>query len=73
MSQSRCMSLIEATSNVALGCAVALATQLLAFPIVGVQASLTQHLWLTTVFTGVSVIRSYLVRRFFNRLLRETA
>ena len=68
MSQSRCMSLIEAISNVALGCAVALATQLLAFPIVGVQASMTQHLWLGSIFTGVSLIRSYMLRRLFNRM-----
>ena len=68
MNQSRVMSLVEAATNVLLGCAVALATQLLAFPLVGIQASMAQHLWLTTVFTGVSLARSYLVRRLFNRM-----
>jgi hypothetical protein len=68
MSQSRLMSLVEATANVVLGCTVAVVTQLLAFPIVGIQASLTQHLWLGSIFTGVSLIRSYLLRRLFNRI-----
>jgi len=68
MSQSRSLSLAEAVTNVGLGCKVALVTRLLASPVVGIQASMAQHLWLTTIFPSVSLARSYLVRRLFNRI-----
>ena len=48
---------------VILGLLVAMATQPLVFPIVGLQASLAQNLKLALVFTGVSIARSYAMRR----------
>ena len=68
MSQSRAMSLFEAVANVVLGCAVAMVAQLLAFPVVGIQAGMSQHLLLSGIFTGVSLVRSYALRRLFNRI-----
>ena len=68
MSQSRIASLLEAITNVGLGWLVALATQLLAFPLVGIEASLQQNLLIGAIFTAVSLARSYLLRRLFNRL-----
>ena len=68
MRQSRLMSLIEAVSNVAVGLIVAMATQLIVFPILGLQASLGQNLKLALVFTGVSIVRSYVLRRVFERV-----
>ena len=47
---------------------VALAIQLLAFPLVGIEASLQQNLLLGAIFTAVSLARSYLLRRLFNRI-----
>ena len=44
MRQSRLMSLVEAVTNVAVGLLVAVATQIVVFPILGVQASLAQNL-----------------------------
>ena len=40
MRQSRLMSLVEAVANVGVGLVVAVATQVLVFPILGLQASL---------------------------------
>lgn len=68
MSQSRALSVAEATVNVGIGWVVALATQLLTFPVLGLQVMLWQNFALSAVFTGVSLLRSYLVRRFFVRL-----
>jgi len=68
MSQSRSASLLEAIANVGFGWLVALATQLLAFPLVGIQASLQQNLLLGAIFTAASLARSYLLRRLFNRI-----
>jgi hypothetical protein len=68
MSQTRAMSALEALSNVALGWLVAFVTQLVAFPAVGLQAQPWQHLALSTVFTAVSLVRGYALRRLFVRL-----
>jgi hypothetical protein len=50
------------------GLVVAFATQIVAFPILGLQASLGQNLRLALVFTAVSIVRSYLLRRAFEAL-----
>ena len=65
MRQSRLMSMAEAVTNVVVGLAVAVATQVVVFPILGLQASLGQNLKLALVFSGVSVARSYVLRRVF--------
>ena len=68
MRQSRAMSALEAAVNVSAGFLVALGTQVLLFPTIGLQATLTQNLTLSGVFTGVSLARTYLLRRLFVRL-----
>jgi hypothetical protein len=66
MSQSRRMSLVESLTNIAVGYLVALAAQIIVFPLVGVQASLSQNLMIGVLFTLVSLARSYALRRVFN-------
>lgn len=68
MSQSRAMSMLEATSNVALGYVLAVVTQLLAFPVFGLAVSLPQSAMLGAIFSAVSLVRAYGLRRFFNWL-----
>ena len=68
MAQSRAMSALEATANLVLGGLVALLTQLLLFPVVGLQATVAQTLLVAGAFTAVSGVRSYLLRRAFDRL-----
>jgi len=70
MSQSRGGSALEAVVNVVAGFALAFTTQVLLFPAIGLQASLGQNLTLGTVFTGLSLVRGYLLRRLFERLSR---
>lgn len=65
MKQSRLISLTEAVTNVVVGYGIAIATQLTVFPVFGLQPSLRENLLLGAVFTGVSLLRSYLVRRVF--------
>jgi len=62
------MSLVEATINVVVGFALALATQLAIFPLFGIMASLTDNLLITSIFTGVSIGRSYALRRLFEAI-----
>ena len=68
MKQSRLMSLIEAITNVIVGYGVAVMTQILIFPIFGLHATLAQNLQMGLLFTGVSIIRSFLLRRLFEAI-----
>jgi hypothetical protein len=64
--QSKKMSFIESVVNVAIGYVIAVASQYAIFPIFGVYIPLHEHLIMGGLFTVVSVIRSYYVRRLFN-------
>ena len=68
MKQSRIVSFMEALTNVGIGIFVALATQLLLFRLLGIGVTASQTFAITMAFTAVSVLRSYLVRRLFERL-----
>ncbi len=68
MSQSRQLSLLEAVTNVAVGYVLAVATQIVVFPAFGLQANLGDNLAIGAVFTGISLIRSYALRRLFEFL-----
>ena len=65
MKQSRLMSLVESVANVIVGYGVAVVTQILIFPVFGLQTTLGQNLAMGGVFTIVSLARSFLLRRFF--------
>ena len=68
MRQSRLMSLVEALANVGVGLIVAVATQVVVFPLLGLNATLTQNLKLALVFTAVSIVRGYTLRQLFEAL-----
>lgn len=68
MTQSRSMSLIEAATNVVVGYVLAIAMQLAVFSLFGFEAALADHLLIGFAFLGVSLARSYLLRRLFERI-----
>lgn len=65
--QTRLQSMIEAFINVLIGYFVALATQMIEFPLYDMEVSLSQNIQIGLIFTVVSITRSYLLRRLFNR------
>jgi len=64
--QSRWMSLVESSANVVVGYGLAVLTQVIAFPLFGLSVSLSENLSIGAVFTLVSLVRSYVLRRLFN-------
>lgn len=68
MKQSRAMSLVESIANVAVGYGVAVVTQILIFPVFGLHTTLGQNLQMGAAFTGVSLIRSFALRRLFEAI-----
>jgi hypothetical protein len=63
------MSLVEAITNVIVGYGVAVVTQILIFPIFGLQTTLGQNLAMGGIFTIVSLFRSFALRRLFEAIL----
>ena len=74
MKQSRLMSLMESLANVLVGYVVAVATQMMVFPLFGLAVTVTENLLLGLIFTVVSIVRSYALRRGFEALrVRQSA
>lgn len=67
MSQSRFGSLLESVTNVAIGYAVALVSQVVIFPLYGIHVPMATNIAIGLWFTAVSIARSYVLRRWFNR------
>lgn len=67
MTQSRLHSALESAANVAIGYGVAVASQLAIFPLFGIHIPLADNLVIGGYFTLISLARSYLLRRWFNR------
>ena len=68
MTQSRTLSAVESVANVAIGYGVAVASQIIILPMFGVHLPLADNLAIGAWFTAISLVRSYAVRRVFNRL-----
>lgn len=68
--QSRRQSMMETVASVTIGYVVALLSQLIIFPVFGLEVTLTENLLIGAWFTVISIIRGYYVRRFFNWLHR---
>lgn len=66
MSQSRWMSLVESVTNIAVGYVVAVTAQAVIFPLYGIHIPPSSHATIGALFTVVSLVRSFLLRRYFN-------
>jgi len=74
MKQSRLMSLVESLANVLVGYVVAVITQMAVFPLFGLAVTVTENLLIGLIFTAVSIVRSYALRRGFEALrVRQSA
>ena len=74
MKQSRLMSLVESLVNVLVGYGVAVATQMAVFPMFGLAVTISENLLIGLIFTVVSIVRSYTLRRGFEALrVRQSA
>ena len=65
--QTRKGSLIEAVANLAVGFVAAVATTHAVLPLFDMVPSVQDSLEITAIFSAVSLVRSYALRRLFNR------
>jgi len=68
--QSRRMSLVEVAANYAIGITLSWLITYYLMPTWGFEQSVSAASWATGVYTVASVIRSYALRRVFNRMGR---
>lgn len=73
MNQTRLGSLIESLMNIAIGYGVALLSQIVVFPLFDIHVPLSTNLWIGAWFTVISLVRSYIIRRWFNARLQRAA
>lgn len=66
--QSRIFSFIESITNVTIGYTMAIFTQLIVFPLFNIEIDLSSNFIIALIFTIVSLARSYVVRRLFNKI-----
>ncbi len=67
MSQTKKQSLKETVISTIIGLAVSLITQIVVFPLYNIEVSFNQNIQITIIFTIVSILRGYFVRRYFNK------
>jgi hypothetical protein len=67
------MSLMESLTNIAVGYALAVLTQLAVFPLFGFKASLEESFLIGAIFTAISLARSFVLRRLFNAFSAPTS
>lgn len=68
MAQSRLFSAFEAVANVACGLGIAFLANLIVLPLFGLPVSFGQAAGISAVFTVISLLRSYVLRRLFNKI-----
>ena len=66
--QTKKESLIESLTSTTIGIIIGIVLNLTILPMFGYPVSLSDSLWISVIFTAVSIIRGYVVRRWFNSL-----
>lgn len=70
MSQTRFGSALESLANIVIGFAINWVANLLVFPLFGFDITPAQAFHVGLIFTAISLVRSYVLRRVFNRIRR---
>ena len=68
MSQTRRGSLVEAWANIVVGFTINFFANLLIFPLFGMHISPGDNFIMGLIYTVISLVRSYVLRRWFNGL-----
>jgi len=67
MSQNKKLSLIESLVQTFVGLVISFCIQLVIYPILNIPVSFGQNVIITAVFFVASILRGYVIRRFFNK------
>lgn len=67
--QKKSHSALEALFNTLIGFGVSMIANLLVLPCFGLKVTVSSAFWIGVIFTGISIVRSYVLRRLFNRIM----
>lgn len=73
MDQTRVGSLIEALMNVAIGLLVSVVANAIVFPRFGFTPTAGENVAISLIYTAISIVRQYVLRRWFNARLQRAA
>ncbi len=73
MAQSRLESFVEACINVAIGLVISLIANQFILPHYGTHLTLANNIQISAAYTVISIVRSYVVRRWFNARIKLVA
>lgn len=73
MEQSRLGSLIEVVINVVIGFIITLMANPIIYPMFGHSFTAMQNIGITLIFTVLSIVRGYCIRRWANARIKKTA
>jgi hypothetical protein len=68
--QSKLFSFIESVANVIVGFVVAVLSNVLVLPFFGFEPTFNEAASIGLIFTLISLCRSYILRRLFNKIKR---
>lgn len=71
--QSPRSAIVEAWLNIAVGFAINFVANFLILPLIGAHPSASQNFLMGWIYTAVSIVRQYAIRRWFNAKLHEAA
>lgn len=65
--QTKKQSFIESLTNVSVGFIITIVSLHLIFPLLGIESHAGKNILITIYLTVLSVLRNYILRRYFNR------
>lgn len=65
--QTKKQSIVESITNTAVGYGISLMSLFLIFPVLGIASSPRKNIAISAYFTVISILRGYVLRRFFNK------
>ena len=66
--QTKRQSLIETLTSVFVGWLIGVILNLTILPLFDYNITVVDSLWVSLIFTVISVVRGYLIRRFFDKM-----
>ena len=67
--QNKLNSFIESIANVIIGFLINFIANIYILPLFGFNITISQSIQIGLIFTLISIIRSYLIRRWFNKVI----
>lgn len=71
--QTRLGSFIEASFNIAIGLVISTTANAIIFPQFGFNPTLEENVTISVIYTVISLVRQYVIRRWFNAKLQSAA